>query len=293
MRLFGRVIKAMITNDKTGKQFTIDSKDNLRIAINATKDNDSKPNTATLKLYNLNKDTRSALSANGLSVAVSVGYLDGYNVIFTGNIVHYTLKRENLDSIFEITVGDGHNDYVNSFMAKSFKSSSTHNDVINEAQRTMSNTKQGKLTQSVKAQNVRGRTVFAPTRKVLDDMSKYHNLNWSIQDGSLMVLSDMEALTNHVVIVDDSLLIDPIEEQIDDKQTSYLIHTRVNPFYRINGVVKIDNSKIVRSYREDEGKKKQHKTSSNKDGQYKIIKIQYDCDTHSDSFDCKVSVVNI
>lgn len=296
MRLWNRVCRLVIGKDGAG--LSVDQ--SLRITFEVVKTLDSKPNTATINVYNLTPENTSLIT-DSKDVFLSVGYEDGFGSIFTGNIKYTAKKHEGLDRYVEVYAGDGHNDYHNALTIVTLSKNTNDNSIVNACLQSMTNSKAGQITQLPAVKRVRGKVICKPTRDVLDNLAKNHDSNWSIQDNKVIMIKNSESLNGKVILIDNSVL---LEQPTENENHSVTIKTKINPDYKINAELQLDNNLIIEDKPDLNAQSKpkslhrrKHKVKTvykkSFDGLYKIIKITYRGDTHGDTWDAELEVVSI
>jgi hypothetical protein len=88
--------------------FAIKSTSNLRVTFEVERDEKSWPNTAVIKVYNLNPDHRGALAAlQGVPCRLQAGYRDGMGTVFDGMLRDAISTHEPPDWVTALQAGDG------------------------------------------------------------------------------------------------------------------------------------------------------------------------------------------
>lgn len=82
------------------------SSDNLHIEFESPFDDDYEPNTTTIKVFNLSKDTISKLK-RGLTCTLQAGYKDDFGVLTVGTVSSVSTKWDGVDKITTIKSVDG------------------------------------------------------------------------------------------------------------------------------------------------------------------------------------------
>lgn len=100
--MFGRVIKLTVK----GKYTTTFSNDDMEIRFEVPFDDDPKPNTSTIEIYNLSKDSINRMQKGDLCT-LQAGYKDDYGVIASGKITKILTNRNGVDKITSISFLEG------------------------------------------------------------------------------------------------------------------------------------------------------------------------------------------
>lgn len=293
IELFNRKIQVRITDSKS-----ITTIENLRIQFEIVKSISKEPNTATVKIYNLTDDIQNQINGGAQDIELIVGYEDNMALLFKGNIKFvYKSTVDAVDKVLEIDAGDGHHDYNSAIVNVSLSKNSNDDDIVNQCTKSLTRSSSGKIAPLQNNKRTRGKVISAPTRCVLDDVARKNNCNWSTQDGKLTIVKNNGVIDNSVFVISTKQLL----EQPTEQEKSLRIKTMLNPFYRINSLIKIDNSLIleahqdinqVQSNKAKQKKEHQAKFKKSHSGQYKVIKHIASGDTHSNEWFSTVEVVS-
>lgn len=180
--LFGRIAQVIVgPPNKTGKLIT-----ELRVTFKVEKTSESNPNTMTCSIYNLSKATRSLCETKGNSIILRCGYEGNVPLVFSGEICKATTERNGPDHITTIESGDGQLAFDTSTVDQSFGPGTTVDAVFNHVIGSFG-AALGPIT-GVPTDTVNnGITLSGDSKKQMDDLTKKHNLEWSIQDGQIQV----------------------------------------------------------------------------------------------------------
>ena len=97
--MFGRVIKITVK----GKYSTTFSNKDLEIRFDVPFDDDAKPNTSIVEIYNLSKDSINRMQ-KGDTCTIQAGYKDDYGVIASGKITKILTNRNGTGISFLHTI---------------------------------------------------------------------------------------------------------------------------------------------------------------------------------------------
>lgn len=212
IRLFGR--KAIVSVDTV--QVECGAGTGLDVEFDVSKDLSGKPNTASLKIWNLNEDHRKALSAkaagkNGRArVRIEAGYVSGTSRIFEGDVRHLWHEREpNSGDIATICeTGDGERYASRANIARSWAPGTPVEVVVRDVARSLG-AGDGNLVTAVAGAVLtgwgptytQGASVSGKTLDVLNKLTRSVGLEWSIQDGVLQFLGSGKALEGTAVLL--------------------------------------------------------------------------------------------
>lgn len=172
----------------------------LRVTFQIEKTASPDPNTATIKIYNLNPEHREFLKQNagsgtGLVLPVSVegGYVGTREQLFLGDILSADSFHENVDWITTIEASDGGKKYASKRFSKAFGPGTTVVAVLS-AVVAASGLGPGNMLAALAA-SPRKFTVFKKgvvvAGRISDIFDKYISgagFQWSIQDGQLQLI---------------------------------------------------------------------------------------------------------
>lgn len=266
-----------------GKNGTGLSVSDARITFEVTKTVKATPNTALIKIYNLNPANEERVKTEFDEVILNAGYLGAIDLIFRGNIKHIYRYHDGPDRITEIEAGDGDHDYQRATMNETLAAGTTPAQLVARAVGSFANvggTTGGEIQVTGPAR-IRGKVVSGNTRDVLDDVARQAGANWSIQDGQLEIVGGDATRAGVAIIVTSNtgLLSAP---EVSDKGIGVVC--LMNPKIKINGALKLDNNSIRAKHKKQPdgkaaAKPKKGNVRLDPDGVYKVIKLVHKGDT--------------
>lgn len=214
-RLFGRV--ATITLDTLEIPCGVDG---FRCSFDIEKDLTGKPNTASVKVWNLSADHRAELLAKatkkskagkpaGVRVKVEAGYKDGKTSrLFEGDLRYINHEHDGPEVITHVETGDGEYWVNRSRITKAWGPGTAVSTVIQEVAQAIG-VGDGNLLKAIQGAELQG---WGPTFtqgtvasgravKELNRLTKSAGLEWSIQDGTLQVLGSGKSLDKDAVLL--------------------------------------------------------------------------------------------
>lgn len=229
--------KAQVVVGQLGRGLLIE---NLRVSFEVVKTVDPAPNTAIIKIWNLNPDNESRIKKEFDEVLLNAGYEDDMRLVFRGNIKHVFRYRDGSDFITEIEAADGDKDFGTAVMNVTLAAGTTNRQLVDRAVGSFSGTTEGFVSVPAKPR-LRGKVVSGNTRAVLNELARDSGANWSIQDGQLTIVPAAGMLPNEAVVIrsDTGMLGSP---EINDKGVT--VKCLLNPRIAINGALKLDNDGI-------------------------------------------------
>lgn len=154
------------------------------------------PNSAELRVYNLNADHRKQLQElERVYLSIEAGYESGMSLLFRGDLRDVVSGREEADWVTTITSDSGRRARKQRIV-KSFAPGSTVGDVLGAAAKAMGvrlgNTAQrtvaAKIAGTQASKFFNGYAIAGAIDEELDRLARSCNLEWSIQDDELQFL---------------------------------------------------------------------------------------------------------
>lgn len=260
---------------------TGDDLSNLRISFECVKNSASDPNTATIKVYNLNEQTANKILYEYDTVELEAGYADGNKgIIFHGNISEITHTREKyVDTIVEIKGEDGGNAYKYSTTSQAISKGATDQDLLNIVLGDYGkfDVNAGNMDTSLLSQTqyARGQVFHGNTREIAAIIARNHGLEISIQDNKLQVTQVKKTLDIQAeVISSETGLVDP---GVKFNEQGVTFKTLLNTNLVVGCPIKIDESAYTMRYvnKLDHSKDKLPQSGSI----YKVIQVKHSGDT--------------
>ena len=256
---FDRVCRLILGKDGSGIDFS-----GMRITFSIKKTSDAKANEAKIELYNLSPEHAQMLMEQWKDILLVAGYKGSEQMIFTGQIRQVTRKVQGTDRILTIESGDGDKAMQKGKVNKTHKKGYTDTQIAKDCQDGMSipTAHQDPLPQK---QHSRGKTISGSAAKNLSKIAMKHDVQWSIQDGQLLMLQGKNTRPNATFLINSATgLLGSPEETEDGVRVSTLL----NPAYLIGGYTVIE--------------------SIDYNGAMRIESIEHTGDTHSSDWSSKL-----
>lgn len=217
MALFDRQVRVRI--GKPGSISALDIRE-LRVKFTAKKTNDSSSNTCQVEIYNLSPDNRSRIKELSNIFILEAGYkTEGVSQVFIGDIVQLEHRYEAPNWISSIQFNDGENALKNSKTAISFKGGVPVKNVMLQIADSFGISK--KIVDESSIENVQfanGYSDIGSSKQLLDNVAGKIGVEWSIQDGKLIIRKKGSADSNKAAVLspDTGLIGSPV--RVDKKQ---------------------------------------------------------------------------
>lgn len=263
MKQFGRQIKLYL-----GNQYESIEVGQLRIRFEICKTITAEPNPAKIGIFNLNESNRNSILTKYYNKAVlSVGYED-MRVIYAGDIVQSEVFKKGGDTIVELECGDGAKDITFARVNTTLAAGANDSTILNESLKTMTGTNQGIIALPNSRTLPRGRVLVGNARDILDKIAINNDANWSVQDGTLVMLPADNVLADNegYVLSKDTGMIGSPERTNNGLKITCLL----NPNLKIGGLVRVES--ILKQF----------------NGDYKITELTHKGDYLSDEWHTEI-----
>ena len=237
----------------------------VRIEFDLKKTSEVNTNSGSIKIYNLNKESRAFLQQENVVVFLEVGYEDSVDQLYTGDVIKSSSEKIQSDIVTTIEAKDGSFALENANLDKSYKAGTNLKDVARDVVQTMKEagaiavSSLGDL-QDETLQN--GMSVTGASRDILKKLTDKQGLEYSIQDNELQILKKGGSTTDEAILLtpETGLIGKPIEREKGIEFKALIQTTKMRPGRKI---------KIV---------------SSETNGVFVIRKVNYKGDTHGEDW---------
>ncbi len=181
----------------------------LRIAFDVMLSRARDPNKATLKIWNLNEDSRNSIQEQDrLDVTIEAGFTGTLSQIFKGDMRFGNSTREGSDWITALEAGDGAKQNRSARVKASFAGGTKVTEVLKKAANALG-IGTGNLEQVIAAGSKRigmteftnGTVLTGKAADAIDNITKSMGLEWSIQGGQLQILEPNETTQDEAVLL--------------------------------------------------------------------------------------------
>lgn len=236
----------------------------FRISFKIEKNDQGKPNKASIQIWNLNEDSRSFLENKDMVVFLNAGYGKTLSNLFFGDIVRFNNKRDGADLVTVLECGDAEEILKNANVQIGFGPGVTNRELFkNAAEKLRVSVAYMEELPLKKFEN--GFSYSGAVSKMLDQLALQVGYKWSIQNGELLLLGPKKTdKTEAVYVSPQSGLIGDITKTKDGVEFISLLHPDIRPGRPV----------VVQS---DKFMKGQGQT-------IKILKTVHEGDTHGDKW---------
>lgn len=218
----------------------------LRIKFQVKMTGTATPNTADIRVYNLEENTAFQIQKEFTKVILQGGYDSNFGVVFQGNIKQVIVGRESAtDTFIDIIAGDGDLAYNFAIVNKTLSAQSSQVDQINAAAASM-NQKGGTTIQPVTGapatQLPRGKVMYGPAKHYLKNAGRNINQSWSIQNGQIQFVPINGYLKGEAVVMTSKTGMVGTPQQTN---IGVNVKCLMNPLIRVGGRIQINNKSIA------------------------------------------------
>jgi hypothetical protein len=280
----------------------------LRFTFNITNGDTESPNTASIKVYNLKKDTRQKIINEYDTVTLQAGYQGNVGVIFRGTIKQFVAGNENnVNSFLEIRAADGDPNYNFGLFGVSGQGVTMAAGWTTQTQLGHVLTALGlpadtnasdavKRSGGVNLAQVRGKTMFGLARAQASNMAASANARFSIQNGVVTFVPLTGYLPGKAVQINSLTGMVGTPEATDN---GIQVTCLLNPLIKIGSSVQINNSDItqtaikVRVGLNQFSEVAPFVADATEDGIYRVLVAEHSGDTRGREWYTKITALSI
>lgn len=242
---FGRLF-SLLVSDKNGNTVNL-SDFHCKFAVKKT--GYLTPNVADILVYNLSTETALFIKQEFTRVILQAGYQGNFGTIFTGNIKQGILGRESAtDTFLNLICGDGEQAFnfavINQTIGSASVGGASPANQLDAAINSMGamGVGTGHVGPLPQVKLPRGKVMYGNARDYIQGVSDTNNLNWSIQDGNVVIIPESTYLPNEgVVLTTKTGMIGTPQQTIEGITVKCLL----NPKIRCHSRVQIDNASVA------------------------------------------------
>jgi hypothetical protein len=259
-----RVYSLTIGDYNTGQGVLIND---LQITFDIAKTSDNKSNngnSASIDVYNLNREQSRFLETDFIEATLSVGYADeGTRIVVTGNVTEVSTRKKGTDRITTIKMGEAYKDLNHNKIKGSVAPGSTVRQAIDAIQGQMPNTSIGSLKgENMDAVLPGGFRLSGTPRENLRKLAEAFKFEYTITGGVLNTtdvngLSTKDTTLCPVINVETGMIDEPFRTSDEAKKSAKdkrrrrgvqfkcLLNTQLIP----GSIVRIESVDITGFYR--------------------------------------------
>lgn len=173
----------------------------VRTTFKISRSTSGKPNQMEIGLYNLAPEHRDQMQEEGLPVRIFAGYENTIALIGSGDLWDARPVRHGPDIVMEIKANDGDRAFRRQ-LRKSWSAGVAKRDVVKALAEAMGLGLIPASLDLVSGVYQSPRVVSGPASQVLERMTLALDLDWSIQDGQLLLVPRDGSTTERAVVLD-------------------------------------------------------------------------------------------
>lgn len=221
----------------------------LHITFNVKQWDVQTPNSATIRVFNLNPGTAQRVEKEFTRVVLQAGYEGGETgIIFDGTIIQIKRGRLNgTDTYVDILAGDGDAAYSFAVVNATLQAGTKPEDRLKAITESMAKygVTQGYVPDGLGGQELpRGKVMFGMAQQQMRDLTASTLTTWSIQNGEVNVVVQGGYLPDEAVVLNRDTGMIGLPEQTEDGINARCL---INPKIKVSGRVQIDNGSIQRA----------------------------------------------
>lgn len=234
----------LLVSDRKGDGLDLSK---LRIKFVVKRSDTQTPNTAEIRVYNLEEQTAQRVKREFSKVVLQGGYETNFGVIFSGNIKQVLDGRENgTDTFIDIIAGDGDLSYNYGIVNTTIAAGSSQSEQVNAAVKAMTEVggvTSGNINALPETKLPRGKVMYGMARDYLKQSADSSNQTWSIQDGKVQFVPLTSYLPSEAIVLTSKTGMIGVPQQTNEGVN---VKCLLNPLIRIGGRVQLNNKDIMR-----------------------------------------------
>lgn len=274
---------------------------NLRIKFSVKRSDVMTPNTADIRVYNVETETalylytqlnpgrgKDGVLINKGKVLLQAGYKSNFGGIFQGNIKQILIGRESAtDTYVDIVAGDGESAYNFAVVNTTLSAGSTQGDQVTAAAGAMAphGVTKGHIGDMPLNQLPRGKVLYGNARNYLRDIAQTTKKTWSIQDGKITFVPITSYLPGERVVLNSKTGLIGSPQQTN---TGLNVKCLINPLIRVGGLIDISEASVeeFKLNLNVPGSPSNNPSPLTADGVYYVMVIEYSGDTRGTDWYC-------
>lgn len=247
--------------------------------ISKSSSHKDKTNSATIELYNLDKDTISLLNQEYIAAVFSAGYVEiGVKRLFAGQIIDCSTRQQGPDVISQIKMGSGYTELNHQILSKLVPEGRTYEDVYEEVRKALGLAKGVYAGTNLNNKIIGGYPAMGEPKRILNKLSEASQTEYRVENNALYINDVGGSTTNNLgdcyIVSEDTGLVDrpfkylvsgDIRKSKKDKtkkkgvQWKMLLNGEVNPgeivkveFEELSAYYKVDSVRHSGAYRDND-----------------------------------------
>lgn len=159
------------------------------------------PAPCTIRVTNLNADSRRLISRKPVGVSLEAGYDGMMKLLYTGDMTYVNTTQDGPDITTVIECGDGLRVYSNARARATYGKGTTLKKILRDLASNIGMELPPNIIQStdLDQQVTDGMAVFGPVRNVFTSLLAPLGYTWTIQNGKLVILKESETDGDYLI----------------------------------------------------------------------------------------------
>jgi hypothetical protein len=206
-RLYNRSAVLTVARPYRGEYFATEPNAvlirDLRVVFSIEKRIDAQPNTCTVLVYNLNKQSRAEFQRKPLYVTLDVGHDGNLRRIFSGDLRFGSSMYRGTEYETKLTLGDGDRAINHARVNRSFPAGTSAATVLKETAQAMGLRvpKNVADARELLDQFGKGITLHGHASNEMTKILSAKGMQWSLQDGELQILRDTDVRADQAIVI--------------------------------------------------------------------------------------------
>lgn len=196
-----------------------------RFDISKSSSNKDKTNSATIEVYNMDKETIALFEQDYIAAVFSAGYVDiGVKRLFAGQVVDCSTRKSGTDIVTQIKMGAGYTELNHNILSGSIPAGQTYEEGFEQVRKSLGLAKGAYVGTNLNNPIISGYPLMGEPKRTLDKLSEASQTEYRVDNGALYV-NDMDGSisTNmgdvYIVSEDTGMIEAPYRFQVNgDKQ---------------------------------------------------------------------------
>ena len=198
---YGRVIRVQVLEQTgaVGREWD----ERFQIKVSVSRNDKGKADPAKVDISNLNEDTRRWLEQDGLEIRILAGYVDepGPPLLFQGQVDEAVSKKDGQDWTTKIEARDGGNLFDESSVVISYAGTTDSSTILRRIAQDHLKLPLRTVGSLPSIQYTNGYTVMDSGPRALDKITDAAGIDWSIQNGELVLTAEGEPLDGEIPLI--------------------------------------------------------------------------------------------
>lgn len=230
-------------------------------------DNSKNSNSASIEICNLSDETLKTFQIDYPVVSFEVGYGSERNLslLFAGEVVHVSTRKNGTDRVTQIILGNGYTELNHQTISKLVPPGKTVRDVFEELRKAIPNVSRGVYNgTNLNSQLINGYNISGSVKQSLDSLANSYKVEWRI-DGEALYVNDKNRAESenfdaaYIISPNSGLIEIPYYVSGDKrrstedsaKKQSVQFSMLINPAIRPGMIIKLENTEINGWYKVD------------------------------------------